>query len=138
MGQFSQHPFAVRWALAWPSCRVVRLSISEYLNFVAPCGVQVGDELGRIELSVAGSIRGKWRWIMSSAAPLHMPVGLCQVALHDQARAVLRQGMADEAHNNAGARGLPVAPGLRVGGRAMGGVEAILAPEIEAVSLVVV
>jgi hypothetical protein len=60
--------------LALPACRVVRPSIAEYLDFVAPCGVDVGDELGRIELSVAGAIRGKWRWIIGGSC--RVP-GLC-------------------------------------------------------------
>ena len=63
--------------------------------------------------------------------PFGTAVGPGQVALDDQAAAVLHQRMPDEAQHRAGSGRLIVEPGVRVGGRRMGGVRALFAPEID-------
>lgn len=86
------------WGRAWPSCRAVRLSAAECPDFCAACGVrQVGDKAGRIEplvgsgRQVPGRSRGMAMDHIQRGAPFGMAVCLRQVALHDQARAVLHR-----------------------------------------------
>ena len=54
-----------------------------------------------------------------------------EIGLHDQAAAVLHQGMANEAEHGAGAGRLLVEPRLRVGGRGKRRVRPLLAPEVD-------
>ncbi len=68
---------------------------------------------------------------VESGKPFGMAVHFDQIALDDQARTVLHQSMADEAQHRPGAGRLPVEPGIRIGGRGMGGVRTPLAPEVD-------
>ena len=63
--------------------------------------------------------------------PLGMTVGLRQIALHDQAAAVLHQRMAHEAEHRAGAGRFLVEPRVGIGGRDMRRVRPLLAPEVD-------
>src|SRR6056297_3740303 len=70
--------FRCFWDNAYPSCRVVRPSIAEYLDFWATWGVT--QAWRRLDTNPAASYPlsapsvscrvdpGEWRWIMSSAA----------------------------------------------------------------------
>lgn len=60
-----------------------------------------------------------------------MTVGLGQVTLHNHAVAVLHQRMSDEAQHGPGAGGFLVEPRVRIGGRDMRCVRALLALEID-------
>ena len=63
-------------------------------------------------------------------APFGMTIRLGQVALHDQAAAVLHQSITDEAQHRTRAGRLLVKPRLGVSGRDVRGVRTPLAPEI--------
>ena len=98
---------------------------------------QVGNELGRVEALVGtqrqppGRAGGVAVDHVQCGAPFRVTVGLRQVALHDQAGAVLHQSMADEAEHGAGAGGFLVKARIGVGGRGMGGIGPLLASEID-------
>ena len=62
--------------------------------------------------------------------PLGMPVSPGQTGADQEARAVLHQGMAHEAQLRLLAGPLAIEPRVRVGGRRMGRVRALLAPEV--------
>ena len=63
--------------------------------------------------------------------PFGMAVCPGEITLHDQARAVLHQRMADEAQHRPGSGRLPVKPRVRFGGRGMGGIGPLLALEVD-------
>lgn len=60
-----------------------------------------------------------------------MAVGLGQIALNDQAAAVLHRRMTDEAQHRTGAGRFLAEPGVRVVGRGMGGVRPLLTSEVD-------
>lgn len=64
-------------------------------------------------------------------APFRTTVGLRQVALHDQTRALFHQSMTHAAEYRAGAGGFLVTARIGVGGRGMGGVGLFRALEID-------
>ena len=77
---------------------------TEYLDFWATCGVTQAENearcvipLVRPQRQLSGRSRGMAMNHVQCGLALGMAVGLGQVALHDQARAVLHQRMPDEA-----------------------------------------
>jgi hypothetical protein len=62
---------------------------------------------------------------------LGMAVGPGEIGLHDQPAPVLHQGVADEAEHGAGAGRLLVEPRVGIGGRGMGRIRPLLAPEVD-------
>ena len=61
---------------------------------------------------------------------LGMPIRPGQTGPDQQARAVLHQSMSHEAQLGLLARALAIEPRVRIGGRGMGRVRALLAPEV--------
>lgn len=98
---------------------------------------QIADEFGgvialvRAQRQPLGRAGGMAVDHVERGLPFGMAIGPGQLALHDQAGAVLHQRMAYEAQHGTGAGGFLIKPRLGIGGRGMGGIRALLATEVD-------
>ncbi len=98
---------------------------------------QVGNEPTRViplvgaQRQLPGRSGGLAMNHLQGSLTFGMTICLRQVALHDQPVAVLHQRMSDETQHGSSAGGFLVEPRIGVGRRGMGGIRALLAPEID-------